>query len=88
MRSETVIIGAGHAGLALSWHLSELGHDHVVLERGRVGERWHNERWDSMSLLTPNWLNVLPGEGVPEDPHGFTSRAAFAFRLGDYARSF
>jgi putative flavoprotein involved in K+ transport len=88
MRCETVIIGAGHAGLALSWHLAELGHEHVVLERGRVGERWHNERWDSMSLLTPNWLNVLPGQTAPEDPHGFTSRAAFAYRLGEYARSF
>ena len=88
MRCETVIIGAGHAGLALSWHLSELGHEHVLLERGRVGERWHNERWDSMSLLTPNWLNVLPGQEAPEDPHGFTSRAAFADRLGEYARSF
>jgi putative flavoprotein involved in K+ transport len=88
MRSETVIVGAGHAGLALSRHLCELGHDHVLLERGRVGERWHNERWDSMSLLTPNWLNVLPGQPVPEDPHGFTSRAAFAYRLGEYARSF
>ena len=88
MRSETVIIGAGHAGLALSRHLCERGHEHVLLERGRVGERWHNERWDAMSLLTPNWLNVLPGQVVPEDPHGFTSRAAFAYRLGEYARSF
>jgi putative flavoprotein involved in K+ transport len=88
MRSETVIIGAGHAGLALSRHLCEQGHDHVLLERGRVGERWHNERWDSMSLLTPNWLNVLPGQDVPDDPHGFTSRATFAYRLGEYARSF
>jgi len=88
MRSETVIIGAGHAGLALSRHLCEHGHDHVLLERGRVGERWHNERWDSMSLLTPNWLNVLPGQDVPEDAHGFTSRASFAYRLGEYARSF
>ena len=61
---------------------------HVVLERGRVGERWHNERWDSMSLLTPNWLNVLPGQTAPDDPHGFASRAGFAYRLGEYARSF
>ena len=61
MRVETVIIGAGQAGLALSRHLTAAGHEHVVLERGRVGERWRSERWDSLRLLTPNWLNRLPG---------------------------
>ena len=88
MRCETVIIGAGHAGLALSRHLVDLGHDHVLVERGRVGERWHTERWDSMSLLTPNWLNVLPGQELPDDPHGFASRTSFAYRLDEYANSF
>ena len=57
---DTVIIGAGQAGLALSRLLTEAGHDHVVLERGRVGERWRSERWDSLALLTPNWANRLP----------------------------
>ena len=57
---DTVVVGAGQAGLALSHHLSRAGHEHVLLERGRVGQRWH-ERWDSLTLLSPNWMNRLPG---------------------------
>ena len=64
MHVETVVIGAGQAGVALSRHLTAAGHGHVVLERGRVGERWRSERWDSLTLLTPNWLNGLPARGA------------------------
>ena len=58
---DTVVIGAGHAGLAVSRLLTLAGREHVVLDRGRVGERWRTARWDSLHLLTPNWLNRLPG---------------------------
>ena len=58
---DTVVIGAGHAGLAVSRLLTEAGRDHVVLDRGRVGERWRTERWDSLHLLTPSWMTRLPG---------------------------
>ena len=58
---DTVVIGAGHAGLAVSRLLTLAGREHVVLDRGRVGERWRTARWDSLRLLTPNWLNRLPG---------------------------
>ncbi len=64
-RIDTVVVGAGHAGLAVSNLLSAAGHEHVVLERGRVGERWRSERWDSLHLLTPNWMTRLPGWPVP-----------------------
>ena len=57
----TVVIGAGHAGLAASRCLSERSIDHVVLERGEVANSWRRERWDSLRLLTPNWLSRLPG---------------------------
>ncbi|MET0578545.1 MAG: NAD(P)-binding domain-containing protein, partial [Ilumatobacteraceae bacterium] len=57
----TVIIGAGHAGLAMSRRLTERSIDHVVLERGEVANSWRTERWDSLRLLTPNWHNRLPG---------------------------
>ena len=55
----TVIIGAGHAGLAMSRCLSVRGIDHVVLERGEVAYSWRTERWDSLRLLTPNWQRRL-----------------------------
>ncbi|MEO5739073.1 MAG: NAD(P)-binding domain-containing protein [Vicinamibacterales bacterium] len=58
----TVVIGAGHAGLATSRYLSERSIDHVVLERGEVANSWRRERWDSLRLLTPNWQSRLPGD--------------------------
>jgi putative flavoprotein involved in K+ transport len=85
---DTVIIGAGQAGLALSRLLTSAGHDHVVLERGRVGERWRSERWDSLALLTPNWANRLPCDDEPDDPDAYPSRSEFVARLDRYARSF
>ena len=60
-RTGTLIIGAGQAGLAMSRCLSDRGEDHVILERGRIGERWRSERWESLRLLTPNWHSRLPG---------------------------
>jgi putative flavoprotein involved in K+ transport len=71
-RVPTVVIGAGHAGLAASKFLSDRSIDHVVLERGEVANSWRRERWDSLRLLTPNWQSRLPGlryEGP--DPDGY-----------------
>lgn len=87
-RIPTLIVGAGQAGLALSSCLTAAGHDHVVLERGRVGERWRSERWPSLRLLTPGWANRLPGARPSSDPHGFAPVGAFVAELEDYARSF
>ena len=53
------IVGGGQAGLATSRELTKAGLEHVVLERGRVGETWRN-RWDSLCLVTPNWSVQLP----------------------------
>ena len=72
MRVTTVVIGAGHAGLAMSHCLAARSIDHVVLERGEVANSWKTERWDSLRLLTPNWLSRLPGQGFDgPDPDGF-----------------
>jgi putative flavoprotein involved in K+ transport len=72
----TVVIGAGHAGLATSRCLTERSIDHVVLERGEVANSWRRERWDSLRLLTPNWQSRLPGYRYNgADPDGFMTMA-------------
>jgi len=71
-RTTTVIIGAGQCGLAMSFELSRLGVDHVVLERGQIANSWRKERWDSLRLLSPNWKNGLPGLSYRgSDPEGY-----------------
>ncbi|MEV8514150.1 NAD(P)-binding domain-containing protein [Dactylosporangium sp. NPDC051484] len=65
-------MGAGHAGLAASRFLGDRSIDHVVLERGEVANSWRRERWDSLRLLTPNWLSRLPGHHYEgPDPDGY-----------------
>ncbi len=84
-----VVIGGGPAGLATSYHLTESGVDHVVLERGRIAERWRSERWDSLRLLTPNWQTRLPGWGYGGcDPDGYMTAHEVTAHLDAYARSF
>jgi putative flavoprotein involved in K+ transport len=69
---ETVIIGGGHAGLTMSYYLSQHGREHVILERGRVGERWRSERWDSFCFQFPNCTIELPGYKYQcHDPDAF-----------------
>lgn len=88
-RTDTVIIGGGPAGLAMSHHLSAAGLDHVVIERGRIGERWRSERWDSLRLLTPNWQTRLPGWSYRgDDPEGFMTMPEVVDYLEGYGRSF
>ncbi len=70
-RLDCVIVGAGQAGLATSRELSRAGVEHVVLERGRVGQSWR-QRWKSFCLVTPSWTVQLPGGAYDGDePDGF-----------------
>src|SRR3954466_9516416 len=85
---ETLIIGAGQAGLALRPPPAGGGHDHVVLERGGVGERWRSERWDSLALLTPNWANRLPLDDEQRDPDAYMSGSEVVAALERSARAF
>jgi putative flavoprotein involved in K+ transport len=87
--TRVVIIGAGQAGLAVSKQLTDAGVDHVVLERGRTAERWTSQRWDSLRLLTPNWMSRLPGWSYRgTDPSGFMPAVEVADYLTAYADSF
>ena len=67
MRTTTVVIGAGHSGLAVSHFLSRRSIDHVVIERGEVANTWRTQRWDALRLLTPNWLSRLPYQKSSEE---------------------
>jgi putative flavoprotein involved in K+ transport len=87
-RVETLVVGAGQAGLAVSRCLAERGADHVVVERGRVAERWRTARWDSLRLITPNWMSRLPGWSYPgPDPDGYMSAPELVAYLQGYAES-
>ena len=83
----TVVIGAGHAGLAMSRCLTERSIDHVVLERGEVANSWRHERWDSLRLLTPSWQTRLPGHAYGgADPDGYMSMPEVIDFVTGYAR--
>lgn len=70
MDLDAIVIGGGQAGLAAAWHLKEAGLRFLVLERGRVGEAWRSQRWDSFRLNTPSWMNELPGAPYEGDDPG------------------
>jgi putative flavoprotein involved in K+ transport len=81
-----VIVGAGHCGLAMSHCLAARSVDHVVLERGQVANSWRTGRWDSLRLLTPNWMTRLPGYAYRgTDPDGYLSAQQVTAMLEDYA---
>lgn len=87
-RVDTIVIGAGQAGLSTSYHLTLRGREHVVLERGQVGDTWRTKRWDGFYLNTPNWAQRLPGhEYKGPEPDAFSSRAEVVSYLDDYARA-
>jgi putative flavoprotein involved in K+ transport len=88
IQTTAVVVGAGHAGLAMSRRLTERSIDHVVLERGEVANSWRTQRWPSLRLLTPNWQTRLPGHDYAgDDPDGFMPAADLAATLTCYART-
>jgi putative flavoprotein involved in K+ transport len=85
---ETAVIGGGQAGLSAGFHLSRRGTEHVVLERGDIGETWRSERWDSFRLNTPNWFLQLPGhEYAGDDLDAFLTRDETVAYLESYANA-
>ena len=86
---ETVVIGAGWAGLGVSYVLAKAGLSHRVLERGRIGETWLTQRWDSFHLNTCKFQTVMPGDRYEgSDPEGFYTHDEFVALLEDYAKRY
>ncbi|MBO6560939.1 MAG: NAD(P)-binding domain-containing protein [Nisaea sp.] len=82
----TLVIGAGQAGIAMSEHLGKAGIPHLVLERGRIAERWRSERWDSLVANGPAWHDRFPGMEFPDaDPDSFIPKEKVADYFADYA---
>jgi putative flavoprotein involved in K+ transport len=83
---ETIVVGGGQGGLATSYYLSQQGREHLVLETAsQVGNAWRNDRWDSFTLVTPNWTFLLPGaEYDGPAPHGYMPRDEIVATLERY----
>ena len=82
---DVVVIGAGWAGLSISHGLRASGISHVVLERGRIGETWRSQRWDSFHFNIPRVLTVMPGDRYDgNDPEGAMTRDEFVSMMEDY----
>ena len=87
-RYETIIIGAGQAGLATGYHLQEREQDFLILDAARrIGDSWRN-RWDSLRLFSPARYNGLPGMPFPAPGHTFPTKDEIADYLEDYAARF
>jgi len=83
---ETIVIGGGQAGLAISYHLAQRNREHIIFERGRVAERWRSERWDSLAFQFPNMMLRLPEYSYTGDePEAFMGREGVARFINDYA---
>jgi putative flavoprotein involved in K+ transport len=87
---ETIIVGGGQGGLAVSYFLTQLGHEHVVLEAAQQpASAWRQDRWDSFTLVSPNWSFRLPGaEYSGPDPYGYMPRQEVVSRFEEYIESY
>jgi putative flavoprotein involved in K+ transport len=84
---DTLVVGGGQAGVAMSEHLSKCGVPHLVLERGRIAERWRSERWDSLVANGPAWHDRFPGmEFADANPDAFIGKEKIADYFVAYAK--
>ena len=87
--TDTLVVGAGQAGVAMSEHLSKHGVPHLVLERSRIAERWRSGRWDSLVANGPAWHDRFPGLAFDDlDPNDFAPKERVADYFETYARQF
>jgi putative flavoprotein involved in K+ transport len=85
-RVDLLVIGGGQAGLAMSYYLTQIGREHLVIERAEVAERWRTQRWDSLMSQFPNWSIELPSYSYSgDDPNGFSHKDAIRDFIKAYA---
>jgi putative flavoprotein involved in K+ transport len=83
---DAIVVGAGQAGLGVSYYLARAGLRHRVLEHGRIGESWRSQRWDAFRMNTINSMTVMPGQRYEgPDPEGFMSQHGWVAQLEDFA---
>jgi putative flavoprotein involved in K+ transport len=87
-KTGVLVVGAGQAGVAMSEHLGRAGIPHLVLERGRIAERWRSGRWDSLVANGPAWHDRFPGMEFPGSPDGFVPKEGVADYFAAYAKKF
>jgi putative flavoprotein involved in K+ transport len=86
---DTLVIGAGQSGLSVSYYLTQQGREHILLEKQRFGEAWRSGKWDSFTLVSPNWTIQLPGFSYAgDDPDGFLNREGVVQYLENYVSHF
>ena len=91
MNHTVLVIGAGQAGLSVSWHLKHAGVPHTVYDRVGAVAAWRDQRWDSFCLVTPNWTVELPGKSyvdVGDDPDGFMDKRELLQFFDEWVASF
>src|SRR5450631_3686165 len=88
VRVETLIVGGGQAGLAMSGHLTKRGEQHLIVERYRIAERWRSERWDSLVANGPAWHDRFPDATFSDiDPNSFATKDRIVDYLVAYAET-
>ncbi|SJN40340.1 NAD(P)/FAD-dependent oxidoreductase [Psychrobacter sp. JB385] len=83
---DTLVVGSGQAGIAMSEHLSNLGIEHLVLEKNRIAEAWRTRRWDSLVANGPCWHDKFPNMDFPHDPDSFVPHGEVAEYFENYAK--
>ncbi|MEM8940400.1 MAG: MSMEG_0569 family flavin-dependent oxidoreductase [Bacteroidota bacterium] len=86
---QVIVVGGGQAGLAISYCLKQKNIDHIIFDKGQVGDSWKLHRWDNFTLVTPNWQCELPGYHYSgNNPKGFMNREQVYEFVKNYAKTF
>ena len=86
---DTIIVGGGQGGLSISYHLTQKGREHIILEQTEQAAEVWRKRWDSFTLITPNWMTRLPGAEYNGDvPDSFMPRDELVTYFEDYIQKF